>query len=112
MQEPIRENIGQHQTICDAISRNLDNYDSDQILFELLQNADDADATTVSFVLDLRIHDSDRTFGGRMSELQGPALMCFNDQIFRPEHFKGLFQFGKGSKRHDPTKTGKFGLGT
>ena len=46
-----------------------------------------------------------------MDELQGPALMCYNDQIFRSEHFKGLFQFGKGSKRHDPTKTGKFGLG-
>ena len=70
---PVRENIGQHQTISNAISRNLDNYDSDQILFELLQNADDADATTVSLALDNRTHDAKRTFGGRMNELQGPA---------------------------------------
>ena len=46
-----------------------------------------------------------------MKGLQGPALLCFDDAIFREEDFAGLFQFGVGSKRGDPTKTGRFGLG-
>lgn len=40
-----RENLGQQQTIANAIAKNLDNYADDQILVELLQNADDAGAT-------------------------------------------------------------------
>ena len=43
--------------------------------------------------------------------LTGPALLAFNDAIFEHKDFIGLFSFGRGSKKYDPTSTGKFGLG-
>lgn len=32
-------------------------------------------------------------------------------QMFSEANFEGLFKFGVGSKRGDPTQTGRFGLG-
>jgi len=32
-------------------------------------------------------------------------------QVFKEENFEGLFRFGIGSKKGDPTQTGRFGLG-
>jgi sacsin len=31
--------------------------------------------------------------------------------VFKEENFEGLFKFGIGSKKGDPTQTGRFGLG-
>jgi len=92
---------------------NLRNYSDAQVLAELLQNADDAGAGRVAFVLDERRHP-EAALGGlgpNVSGLQGPALLCFDDAVFKEENFEGLFRFGVGSKRGDPTQTGRFGLG-
>eukprot|EP01052_Picozoa_sp_SAG31_P014459 SAG31_NODE_899_length_11146_cov_7.265049_4_plen_2267_part_00 len=115
---------GQKTTIATAIRQNLNSYSDSQILDELLQNADDARADTCSFMLDLRPHGTKHVYGtttddgrpiqppeGRMAELQGPALVAFDSAVFLPEDFDGLFSFGQGSKKYDPTRTGKFGLG-
>ncbi len=68
------------------------------------------------FILDRRTHGTQHVLGraegaGDMASLQGPALLAYDDAIFTPENFEGLFSFGRGSKSADPTKTGKFGLG-
>ena len=115
---PVRRNRGQKTTIANEIRRNLDNYTDSQICDELLQNADDAGADRCAFLIDHRQHGVRTLYGGRgsaeggrMAELQGPALVMFDSAVFREEDFDGLFAFGKGSKKFDPTRTGKFGLG-
>mmetsp|Transcript_33722 Transcript_33722/g.61652 ORF Transcript_33722/g.61652 Transcript_33722/m.61652 type:complete len:365 (+) Transcript_33722:63-1157(+) len=108
-----RKFVGQQTSIAQEIKRNLRNYSDAQLLAELLQNADDAGATRVSFMLDERTHPSS-TLGGlgaAVASLQGPALLCFDDAVFKEENFEGLFRFGIGSKKGDPTQTGRFGLG-
>ena len=35
----------------------------------------------------------------------------YDSAVFREEDFDGLFSFGGGSKKYDPTSTGMFGLG-
>jgi sacsin len=142
---------GQKTSIAQEIKRNLSNYADTQLLIELAQNADDAGATRVTFLLDHRQHGNEAVFNqscvpsdgledaikkiqekmkahphpklaaeeaelqkrlrGDMASLQGPALLSFDDAVFEPENFRGLMSFGQGSKKHDPTKTGKFGLG-
>lgn len=112
---PVRRNVGQKTTIATAIRQNLNSYSDAQILDELLQNADDAQAERAAFMLDWRTHPTERVYGGsakgKMAELQGPALVAFDSATFKEEDFVGLFSFGQGSKKFDPTRTGKFGLG-
>jgi len=83
------------------------------VLWQLLQNADDAGATRVAFMLDERHHGTERLgdLGPEVASLQGPALLCYDDAVFKEENFEGLFHFGVGSKKGDPTQTGRFGLG-
>ena len=106
---PILINAGQRTDLLHELRRCLDNYDDSQIIAELLQNADDAKATCFSILFDKRLHGSSSLFGKGMASLQGPALLAFDNAGM--DTFDGLLSFGKGSKRCDPTATGKFGLG-
>uniref|UniRef100_A0A3P9JZ95 HEPN domain-containing protein n=1 Tax=Oryzias latipes TaxID=8090 RepID=A0A3P9JZ95_ORYLA len=81
------------------------------ILKELIQNADDAEATEIHFVWDKRQHGKEKTFGERWNHLQGPALCVFNNKVFSDEDLKGIQQLGEGGKRETLGKTGKFGVG-
>uniref|UniRef100_A0A8C8DTU4 Sacsin/Nov domain-containing protein n=1 Tax=Oryzias sinensis TaxID=183150 RepID=A0A8C8DTU4_9TELE len=81
------------------------------ILKELIQNADDAEATEIHFVWDKRQHGKKKTFGERWNHLQGPALCVFNNKVFSDEDLKGIQQLGEGGKRETLGKTGKFGVG-
>jgi sacsin len=49
-----------------------------------VQNADDAGATRVAFMLDARQHPTGSLLGPAMAALQGPALLAFNDATFSP----------------------------
>ncbi|KAM9802761.1 sacsin [Syngnathus typhle] len=81
------------------------------ILKELIQNADDAEATEIHFVLDRRQHGTKKTFGEKWNKLQGPALCVFNNSVFSDADLAGIQQLGTGGKRHHPGKIGKYGLG-
>ncbi|XP_034059871.1 sacsin-like [Gymnodraco acuticeps] len=81
------------------------------ILKELIQNADDAEATEIHFVWDKRQHGTEKTFGEKWNELQGPALCVFNNKVFSDDDLKGIQQLGEGGKRNSPGKTGKYGVG-
>ena len=51
-----RRYVGQQTSIANEIKRNLRNYSDAQLLTELLQNADDAKASRVAFMIDERQH--------------------------------------------------------
>ena len=104
--------FGQHEKLTVRLKRILDAYPSNlQILYELLQNADDAGASTVEFVLDERCHPSDNIFGDKWRPLQGPALVIYNDAPFSENDIQGIQNLGEGSKSNDVLKTGQYGIG-
>uniref|UniRef100_A0A3P9JYB3 Uncharacterized protein n=1 Tax=Oryzias latipes TaxID=8090 RepID=A0A3P9JYB3_ORYLA len=102
----------QHEELAVRIKNIISAYSSKKdILKELIQNADDAEATEIHFVWDKRQHGKEKTFGERWNHLQGPALCVFNNKVFSDEDLKGIQQLGEGGKRETLGKTGKFGVG-
>ncbi|XP_072348602.1 sacsin isoform X1 [Scyliorhinus torazame] len=81
------------------------------ILKELIQNADDAEASEIHFIWDPRKHGNTKTFGEEWNTLQGPALCVYNNKRFTDKDIEGIQQLGEGGKRNSPEKTGKYGLG-
>ncbi|XP_053184445.1 sacsin-like [Scomber japonicus] len=81
------------------------------ILKELIQNADDAEATEIHFVWDKRQHGKVKTFGEKWNNLQGPALCVFNNKVFSDADLIGIQQLGVGGKHNSPGKIGKYGVG-
>ncbi|CBI27138.3 unnamed protein product, partial [Vitis vinifera] len=55
------------------------------ILFELVQNAEDAGASEVIFLLDKTQYGTSSILSPEMADWQGPALYCFNDSVFSPQ---------------------------
>lgn len=88
-------------------------YDSSQLINELLQNADDAGSKYFRVCLDKRCgaFGSCSLLSPSMAEFQGPALYQYDDASFKPDDFESIQKVGDGLKRGDPTKTGQFGLG-
>ncbi|XP_023931332.1 sacsin-like [Lingula anatina] len=104
--------FGQKEKLTNRIKRILEGYPCDQdVLKELLQNADDAKATEVHFVLDPRTHSTKRIFEDCWQPLQGPALCVYNNSPFTQADIEGIQNLGQGSKSEDPNKTGQYGVG-
>ncbi len=82
-----------------------------QQLSELIQNADDAKASIVKFVLSTKHHGTSSLLGKKMSEWQGGALYCYNDATFTMRDFDNLSKIGQASKLDKLVTTGRFGLG-
>lgn len=79
---------------------------------ELIQNADDAGATEVSFLTDSRdSHDKDKTMFKNFAQYQGPALYAWNNAKFKRDDWKALAKINRSSKKEDALKVGRFGLG-
>ena len=104
--------FGQKERLTNSLRRLVDSYPFDhEILKELIQNADDARATRIHFVADMRQHSDKRVFESSWRPLQGPALCVFNDQPFGDADLEGIQRFGEGSKTADPAATGQYGVG-
>ena len=80
---------------------------------EVLQNADDAGATTVRFFVDCRQHGVDpaRLWHRKLAQFQGPALLVYNDARFEGDDWEGIQNLQQSIKAKDPFKVGKFGIG-
>ena len=104
--------FGQREILTNRIKNILRGYPCDEaILKELVQNADDAQASEVHLVLDQRNHPTDRLLGDGMTELQGPALCVYNNKPFTNDDIEGIQRLGEGSKANNASRVGRFGVG-
>ena len=104
--------FGQHEDLTTRIQGIIRDYDFDiTIVKELLQNADDARASQVCFILDRRTHGSKSILSEEWKELQGPALLVWNDSVFTEKDYKGIQKLGLGSKRYNEETIGQYGIG-
>ncbi|KAF7656482.1 hypothetical protein LDENG_00040540 [Lucifuga dentata] len=85
--------------------------DGGQILKELIQNADDAQATKVVFIHDERSYGTESLCTDGLGKYQGPALYACNNAAFTDDDWDGIQATGRSVKRNDPNKVGRFGLG-
>lgn len=111
MEAPIfLEDFGQKVDLTRRIREVLLNYpEGTTVLKELIQNADDAGATTVRFCLDRRRHGVDSLLSDNLAQWQGPALLAYNDAVFTEEDFVSISRIGGSSKHANALKTGRFG---
>ena len=104
--------FGQHEELTLRIQNILSEYPRDiTVLKELLQNADDAGATKMYVILDKRKHDNFRLLSSEWKDLQGPALLVWNDRGFSKKDLKGIQRLGLGSKRSSSESIGQYGIG-
>ena len=80
-------------------------------LKEILQNADDAQATEVKFFIDERSHGQENLLHPSLEKFQGPSLLAYNDAVFTDEDWTNIQKLKRSDKRSDPFKIGKFGVG-
>ena len=103
---------GPHQSITGRIKEALEDYDQDIDVFkELIQNAEDAGANEIKFVIDWRNHPTENLLTNEMAAWQGPALLVYNNAVFSDEDFINICEIAGASKKIDPTKIGRFGVG-
>ncbi|KAL3718738.1 hypothetical protein ACJRO7_003791 [Eucalyptus globulus] len=106
------EAFGQHEALTTRLKHILEMYaDGPGVLFELVQNAEDAGASEVTFLLDKTQYGTSSVLSPEMGELQGPALCCFNDSVFSPQDLYAISRIGQESKLEKPFAIGRFGLG-
>ncbi|RMX51248.1 hypothetical protein pdam_00025997, partial [Pocillopora damicornis] len=75
----VRISFGQKEKLTTRLKRILQCYPCEkEILKELLQNADDAQATEICFIKDPRHHPDVKVFEDCWKPLQGPALCVYN----------------------------------
>ena len=105
--------FGQHENLTDRLKGILEkSYHCDSgILKELVQNADDAEATEIHFIYDTRTLPHKGTFQNKPEEIQGPALCVYNNQKFSESDLEGIQNLGIGGKVDNAEKTGQFGIG-
>ena len=80
---------------------------------EIIQNADDAGATKVYFLLDSRpgFYGRDSLYDASLAKFQGPALYAQNDALFKESDWENLQRPMQSNKKNDPLKVGRFGIG-
>ena len=61
--------------------------------------------------LDERAHSTETLAYARLAQFQGPALLVYNDSVFRESDFASISSVGDSAKREQVGKTGRFGVG-
>ena len=104
--------FGQHEDLTRRIQNILRDYPLDvTLLKELLQNADDSKAKKMYVILDKRYHKSTSILSEEWQDLQGPALLVWNDSVFSEKDLEGIQKLGLGSKRSEADTIGQYGIG-
>ena len=104
--------FGQREELPRRIQNILREYPFDiTVLKELLQNADDAKASKMWVILDKRMHTEEGILSDEWKNLQGPALLVWNDSTFSEEDLEGIQKLGLGSKQSEAESIGQYGIG-
>ncbi|KAI8506239.1 hypothetical protein Bbelb_156660 [Branchiostoma belcheri] len=85
--------------------------DGGQILKELIQNAEDAEASEVRFLYDRTQYGTRTLHSPKLAPYQGPALCAYNDACFTDQDWTNIQNTARSVKKGDPMKIGRFGLG-
>ncbi|WP_273524423.1 sacsin N-terminal ATP-binding-like domain-containing protein [Mailhella massiliensis] len=94
------------EAIIHQLRDTLKRYKSEDIIREIIQNADDAEARQLFFFL---LQEGERS--GIHPLLRHPAILIFNDGPLKEDDVKGITRLIGGTKKEDTTKIGRFGLG-
>ena len=106
------EQKGQQIPLTRRINRLLEEYgEIDDVFKELIQNADDAEAGVIKFLIDWRHHKTEHLLKPEMAPWQGPALYVYNDKTFSDQDFDNICELEGATKRRNPAKIGRFGVG-
>lgn len=105
------KNFRQTQPMTTGLRIVCESYPANTCLRELLQNADDAGASEIEYVLDTKTYHNTPLLDEGLKEYHGPALLARNNCVFTDDDFSSLSSVGDSRKRNDATTTGKFGLG-
>ena len=81
MAPPPARNRGQSQKFTTALRTICESYPSNTCLRELLQNADDAEATEIEYVLDTTFYDGPLLHNELLDCESGTHGICFKPQI-------------------------------
>eukprot|EP01083_Nonionella_stella_P165464 550499_1 len=104
--------FGQQESLTRRLKDILRKYpEGPSILYEFLQNSDDAKAKNVVIMLNEKHYRTDSLLSSELKPLQGPALLIWNDAQFSENDFLNLSRIGQGSKLQKLEATGRFGLG-
>ncbi|CUS15651.1 unnamed protein product [Tuber aestivum] len=107
-----KRNNGQDQSLTVLLRNIISEYPAGGgVLRELCQNADDAGADTIEFVLDTRQHHTSNLLHEDLAEFQGISLLVYNNKPFIEKDFESIKRIGDSGKAKDLTSTGKFGRG-
>ena len=110
--EDVFEDAGQHEPLITRLSNILKEYkDGLTIIKEMIQNADDAEATEVNILYDARQHTTEKLLFKGMGDSHGPALVVHNNSTFTNEDFESITKLAGATKANKPLKIGKFGVG-
>ena len=110
--EDVFDDAGQHEPLTTRLSNILKDYkDGLTIIKEMIQNADDAEATEVNILYDNRTHSTEKLLFKGMADSHGPALIVHNNSTFKKEDFENIMKLAGATKENQPLKIGKFGVG-
>ncbi|CAD5126574.1 DgyrCDS14667 [Dimorphilus gyrociliatus] len=102
------EDWTQSENLCRRLKQLISEYkDGIGPIKELIQNADDARATTVKILLDERsssVEDESKYF-------IGPSIWVYNDGLFSESDFDAIKSINSGHKELKKSTIGKFGIG-
>ncbi|XP_028392515.1 sacsin-like [Dendronephthya gigantea] len=103
---------GQYEPLTTRLRNILQQYKEGVAIFkEIIQNADDARASKVCFVIDWRENPRERLLTEELAKCQGPALWAYNDAMFSEADFENINKLAGETKKEDLEKVGRFGLG-
>eukprot|EP00045_Choanoeca_perplexa_P018430 m.291475 g.291475 ORF g.291475 m.291475 type:complete len:4534 (-) comp17817_c0_seq1:55-13656(-) len=106
------EEFGQIVVLTKRIRSVLRGYpEGTSVLKELLQNADDAQATELKLCLDLNAYSTQDLLHPKAQGFQGPALLAYNDAVFSDQDFESIQRIGDSKKQGQRHKVGRFGVG-
>ncbi len=92
---------GQVSPLTTTLRGILRDYGGHQLLNELLQNADDANAKRFCVCFDKRrsAYQTESLISPGLAAFQGPAIIQFDDATFKEADFESIQRVGDGLKR-------------